>query len=78
VCVREGGTGSLFFNAPEYHISHKVIIVCRPASAENSHPVSLLLFNLAYFMEEQKYQPPKPRQALHPLNISQHATHFFS
>ena len=69
VCVRGGGRGSLFYNAPEHQISHKVIIVHRSASSGNSHPVSPLLFNLAYFMEEQKYQPPKPRQALHPLKI---------
>jgi hypothetical protein len=68
VCEGRGYRKSIF-NAPEYHIPHKVITVHRPASAENSHPVSLLLFNLAYFMEEQKYQPPKPRQTLHPLKI---------
>ena len=64
LCVTEGGTGNLLFNAPQYHISHTVITVYRAASAENSHPVPPLPFNLAYFIEQQKYHSPKPRQAL--------------
>jgi hypothetical protein len=68
MCEGRGYRKSIF-NAPEYHTSHKAIIEHRPALAWNSNPVSPLLFNLAYFMVEQKYQSPKPRQALYPLKI---------
>jgi hypothetical protein len=55
VCVgRRGGQGSLFYNSAKHQRCHEVITVHRPATAGNSHPVSPLLFNLAYFMEESR------------------------
>jgi hypothetical protein len=61
VCVRRGGAGDrggIFSNSPEHQRCLEVITAYRPASAGNSHPVSPLLFNLAYFMEESKSTNP--------------------